>query len=212
MVPRAGRSSEMDGGHDRRDGSPHAGHATPSSAVEPSDRRECRAVGRDPGVRAVVGRKRRACPPPRKLLAGPAGPSATAEHLLAQRLYSRTHPVRVTGSSPAGDDGGMSAPQETGGDPARDAGTPHSVITAGLPSQLVDTDPDETQEWVDSLDAVIDHAGRTRARYLMLRMLQRSREQQVGVPSLRSTDYINTIPPEQEPWFPGDEFVEKRIR
>nr|WP_246324754.1 pyruvate dehydrogenase (acetyl-transferring), homodimeric type [Petropleomorpha daqingensis] len=81
-----------------------------------------------------------------------------------------------------------------------------------MPSQLVDTDPDETQEWVDSLDAVVDHAGRTRARYLMLRMLQRSREQQVGVPSLRSTDYINTIPPEQEPWFPGDEFVEKRIR
>ena len=46
----------------------------------------------------------------------------------------------------------------------------------------------------------------------MLRMLERSREQQVGVPSLRSTDYINTIPPEREPWFPGDEHVERRIR
>src|SRR3712207_8483790 len=46
----------------------------------------------------------------------------------------------------------------------------------------------------------------------MLRMLERSREQQVGVPALRSTDYINTIPPDGEPWFPGDEDVERRIR
>ncbi|CCG02892.1 pyruvate dehydrogenase (acetyl-transferring), homodimeric type [Blastococcus saxobsidens] len=105
----------------------------------------------------------------------------------------------------------MSAPQQPDGDPAR-AGQARAVITDGLPSQLVDTDPDETQEWLESLDAVVDHAGRNRARYLMLRMLQRSREQQVGVPALRSTDYINTIPPEQEPWFPGDEHVERRIR
>jgi pyruvate dehydrogenase E1 component len=46
----------------------------------------------------------------------------------------------------------------------------------------------------------------------MLRLLERAREQQVGVPGLRSTDYINTIPPELEPWFPGDEYVERRIR
>src|SRR4051812_35493857 len=106
----------------------------------------------------------------------------------------------------------MSAPQQSDGDPARTTGTPRAVITDGLPSQLPDTDPDETQEWLDSLDAVVDHAGRGRARYLMLRMLERSREQQVGVPALRSTDYINTIPPEREPWFPGDEYVERRIR
>ena len=110
----------------------------------------------------------------------------------------------------------MSAPQQPGGDTARDAGNEtgraRAVITDGLPSQLVDTDPDETNEWLESLDAVVDHAGRGRARYLMLRMLERSRQQQVGVPALRSTDYINTIPPEREPWFPGDEDVERRIR
>src|SRR5690349_21518941 len=108
--------------------------------------------------------------------------------------------------------GVMSAPQQSDGDPARDGGQPRSVITSGLPSQLIDTDPEETQEWVDSLDAVVDNAGRERARYVMLRLLERAREQQVGVPSLRSTDYINTIPPEREPWFPGDEYVERRIR
>ena len=86
------------------------------------------------------------------------------------------------------------------------------IITDGLPSPLPDIDPDETQEWVESLDAVIANRGRKRARYLMLRLLQEARANGVGVPGLRSTDYINTIPPESEPWFPGDEHIERRIR
>jgi pyruvate dehydrogenase E1 component len=86
------------------------------------------------------------------------------------------------------------------------------VIHEGLPTQLPDIDPDETQEWLASFDAMLDERGRERARYIMLRLLERSREKQVGVPALRSTDYINTIPPEREPWFPGDEDLERRIR
>ncbi|MEP6851903.1 MAG: pyruvate dehydrogenase (acetyl-transferring), homodimeric type [bacterium] len=87
-----------------------------------------------------------------------------------------------------------------------------SIITDGLPTQLPDIDPDETREWIESLDAAIDADGRQRARYLILKLLERARERQVGVPALRSTDYINTIPPEREPWFPGDEDIERRIR
>jgi pyruvate dehydrogenase E1 component len=87
-----------------------------------------------------------------------------------------------------------------------------SVISDGLPTQLPDIDPDETSEWLDSFDTVVRTRGRGRARYVMLRLLERAREQQVGVPGLRSTDYINTIPPEREPWFPGDEYIERRIR
>ncbi len=87
-----------------------------------------------------------------------------------------------------------------------------SVISDGLPSGLPDVDPDETNEWLDSLDSVVEVAGRGRARYLMLKLLERARQHQVGVPPLRSTDYINTIPPEREPWFPGDEHIERRIR
>jgi len=87
-----------------------------------------------------------------------------------------------------------------------------SIISAGLPTQLVDVDPDETKEWRDSLDELIDTQGQYRARYLMLSLMQRARERRVGVPSLRSTDYINTIAPESEPWFPGDEAIERRIR
>lgn len=88
----------------------------------------------------------------------------------------------------------------------------YSVISDGLPSQLPDIDPGETQEWLESLDAVINTQGRSRARYVMLKLLERAREHQVGVPGLRSTDYINSIPPETEPWFPGDEYIERRIR
>nr|WP_245666844.1 pyruvate dehydrogenase (acetyl-transferring), homodimeric type [Actinomadura latina] len=85
-------------------------------------------------------------------------------------------------------------------------------MSDGLPSQLPDINPDETREWLESLDTVIKTEGRGRARYVMLRLLERARELQVGVPGLRSTDFINTIPPEHEPWFPGDEHVERRIR
>ncbi len=85
-------------------------------------------------------------------------------------------------------------------------------ILNGIPSHLPDIDPEETQEWLDSLSGAIDANGRNRARYLMLRLLERARELQVGVPSLTTTDYVNTIGPEFEPWFPGDEEVERRYR
>jgi pyruvate dehydrogenase E1 component len=78
--------------------------------------------------------------------------------------------------------------------------------------QLVDTDPTETAEWQASFDAALEHAGPVRARYLMLKLLQRAHEKQIGLSSLRNTDYINTISPEHEPDFPGDEAIERRIR
>ncbi|MCH8612754.1 pyruvate dehydrogenase (acetyl-transferring), homodimeric type [Arsenicicoccus dermatophilus] len=85
-------------------------------------------------------------------------------------------------------------------------------IINGLPNQLPDIDPDETQEWLESLDGMIDEGGRQRARYVMHKLLERARERQVGVPSLTSTDYVNTIPPEREPWYPGDERIERGYR
>ena len=91
-------------------------------------------------------------------------------------------------------------------------GPARAVIHEGLPTQLPDIDPDETVDWLESFDGLVDERGRDRARYVMLRLLERAREWQVGVPALRSTDYINTIPPEREPWFPGDLELERRIR
>jgi pyruvate dehydrogenase E1 component len=78
--------------------------------------------------------------------------------------------------------------------------------------QLPDIDPVETQEWIDSLDGVVEAAGPDRARFLIYKLLKRARQLQVGLPTLTQTRYINTISPEQEPYFPGDEAMELRIR
>ena len=78
--------------------------------------------------------------------------------------------------------------------------------------QLPDIDPDETQEWIDSLDALVKAGGVERARFVLFKLLKRARQLQVGLPALTQTRYINTISPEQEPYFPGDEDMERRIR
>ncbi|MDJ0771285.1 MAG: pyruvate dehydrogenase (acetyl-transferring), homodimeric type [Ilumatobacter sp.] len=86
------------------------------------------------------------------------------------------------------------------------------MIFDGYVHQLPDTDPTETQEWLDSLDAVVDTHGKTRARFLLSKLLDRAAASQVSFPATVSTPYVNTIPMEQEPWFPGDEHIERNIR
>jgi pyruvate dehydrogenase E1 component len=86
------------------------------------------------------------------------------------------------------------------------------MLFDGSVHQLPDIDPGETSEWLDSLDAVIEARGKTRARYLLSRLLERARESQVSFPATVSSPYVNSIPREQEPWFPGDEHIERRIR
>ncbi|QHN35795.1 pyruvate dehydrogenase (acetyl-transferring), homodimeric type [Gordonia pseudamarae] len=86
------------------------------------------------------------------------------------------------------------------------------VIREGVASYLPDIDPEETGEWLDSFDQLLTAAGPGRARYLLLRMLERANEKNVSIPALTSTDYVNTIPTENEPWFPGDEDLERKFR
>jgi pyruvate dehydrogenase E1 component len=86
------------------------------------------------------------------------------------------------------------------------------VIRDGVAAHLPDIDPEETAEWLEAFDAAVLSGGKQRARYLMLRLLERARETGVAVPALTSTDYVNTIPTENEPWFPGDEETERRYR
>ncbi|HVM09590.1 MAG TPA: pyruvate dehydrogenase (acetyl-transferring), homodimeric type [Acidimicrobiales bacterium] len=86
------------------------------------------------------------------------------------------------------------------------------MIFDGFSHQLPDIDPEVTKEWLDSFDAVVDAQGRGRGRFLLMKLLERARELQVGFPATVSTPYINTISPEHEPWFPGDEHMERRIR
>ena len=78
--------------------------------------------------------------------------------------------------------------------------------------QLPDVDPGETQEWLDSLDSVVNVHGPSRARYLLARLLERAQRTNVDFPDAVSTPYVNTITSEDQPWFPGDEHLERRIR
>src|SRR5260221_9821364 len=78
--------------------------------------------------------------------------------------------------------------------------------------QLPDPDPAETRDWIEGLDDVIETKGKARGKYLLHRILAHARQRQIGLPAMVQTDYINTIPPEQEPYFPGDESLERRIR
>ncbi|WP_336628232.1 MULTISPECIES: pyruvate dehydrogenase (acetyl-transferring), homodimeric type [unclassified Microbacterium] len=76
----------------------------------------------------------------------------------------------------------------------------------------LDSDPEETSEWQQSLDELVGAKGHGRGREIMLSLLKRSKDLHLGVPMVPTTDYINTIAPENEPEFPGDEELERRYR
>ena len=87
-----------------------------------------------------------------------------------------------------------------------------ALIRDGVASYLNDADPEETREWLESLDGLLEETGPDRARFLMLRLLERATAKRVALPPLTSTDHVNTIPTELEPEFPGDEDIEWRYR
>ncbi len=74
-----------------------------------------------------------------------------------------------------------------------------------------DQDPEETREWVESVDAVIAADGRERAQFLVERVSERALQQGIELPVI-NTPYVNTIPVSQEASYPGDPAMEKRIR
>ncbi len=75
-----------------------------------------------------------------------------------------------------------------------------------------DVDPIETEEWLDSLDSVLDREGPERARYLLDVLIERARQSGVSAPFSATTPYVNTIPVDQQPSFPGDAQLEERIQ
>ena len=75
-----------------------------------------------------------------------------------------------------------------------------------------DSDPQETREWLDALDAVLDNEGIERAHYLVGRLIRRARRKGAYLPYSANTAYINTIPEAQEQRSPGDAAIERRIR
>jgi len=75
-----------------------------------------------------------------------------------------------------------------------------------------DIDPQETQEWLDALDAVLENEGTDRAHYLIERLIDKARRSGAYLPYQANTAYLNTIPVTKQPRFPGDRAMERRIR
>ncbi|HZK05945.1 MAG TPA: pyruvate dehydrogenase (acetyl-transferring), homodimeric type [Actinomycetaceae bacterium] len=87
-----------------------------------------------------------------------------------------------------------------------------SPLINGLLSQVPDIDRAETEEWIESLDGLIEEKGGPRARYILLSMLKRAREVGIAIPTSFNTPYVNTIGVQDEPYFPGDEAIERAFR
>jgi len=81
-----------------------------------------------------------------------------------------------------------------------------------LPSAKDDIDPVETKEWIESLNAVIENDGPSRASYLLNKVVSEAYTAGLVLPDTRTTPYINTIPTELEVKSPGNQNLEKKIR
>ena len=69
----------------------------------------------------------------------------------------------------------------------------------GYRQQLPDRDPQETEEWIDSIDSIIEIKGEERARYLLQTLIREARDRNIAIPLMTNSPYVNTIPPECEP-------------
>ena len=80
------------------------------------------------------------------------------------------------------------------------------------PISSLDQDPQETREWLEALEGVLDHQGMDRARYLLARLSARMTETGESLPYTVTTPYRNTIPVSREARMPGDLFMERQLR
>ncbi|MGA2040569.1 MAG: pyruvate dehydrogenase (acetyl-transferring), homodimeric type [Bryobacteraceae bacterium] len=78
--------------------------------------------------------------------------------------------------------------------------------------RVVDLNPQETSEWVEALDQVLDETGPDRAAYLLERLSERARTGGAELPIHLNTPYVNTIRPDEEVSYPGDRAMERRIK
>ncbi|KAB2840759.1 pyruvate dehydrogenase (acetyl-transferring), homodimeric type, partial [bacterium] len=80
------------------------------------------------------------------------------------------------------------------------------------PPEHRDTDPRETEDWLHSLDAVLQSQGKERVRFLLGKLLERAARDGAAYPPILNTPYVNTIPLSAQPPYPGDGAIEWRIR
>ena len=75
-----------------------------------------------------------------------------------------------------------------------------------------DDDPQETQEWIESVDDALEEHGYERTRYLLETLIDYAQSKGARLPFNTNTPYLNTILPKQEPKYPGDRKIERRIK
>ena len=92
--------------------------------------------------------------------------------------------------------------------------TPKSIeeVNESYITQTVDMDPAETQEWLDSLEYIMNSKGTDRAKYLLSVLEARARLEGVDLPIKSNTAYINTIAKHEQPPYPGNREIERRIK
>ena len=78
-------------------------------------------------------------------------------------------------------------------------------------SSVPDIDPLETNEWLSAISAVIAKEGPERAHFLIEKLIEAARERGIDIPYSATTEYINTIPTDQQPKYPGNSAIEIRI-
>ena len=81
-----------------------------------------------------------------------------------------------------------------------------------LQPQFEDIDIDETHEWIEALESVIENEGVERAHYLLEQLIDKARRSGANLPYSANTAYVNTIPAHAEPEMPGDAAIEDRLR
>jgi len=86
------------------------------------------------------------------------------------------------------------------------------LIQSPSTNGAADLDAGETSEWLEALDAVVQHDGPDRARQLLTRVVERAQHAGTGPIATLNTPYVNTIPAEREAQLPGDPAVERRLR
>ena len=81
-----------------------------------------------------------------------------------------------------------------------------------MSEHFIDQDPEETQEWLDALEAVVSHEGSDKAQHIIETLIERARIHGIDIPYSANTPYCNTIAVDDESHYPGDLSIESKIR
>ncbi|HHS99888.1 MAG TPA: pyruvate dehydrogenase (acetyl-transferring), homodimeric type, partial [Thiomicrospira sp.] len=81
-----------------------------------------------------------------------------------------------------------------------------------MSENFVDQDPQETQEWLDALEAVVSFEGSEKAQHIIATLIEKARVHGIDIPYSANTPYCNTIAEEDQAHYPGNQSLEQKMR